>query len=601
MLFFDIESVVNCFTITVSDGDKFVQHKMYDDAEEAGRTWKYLHWMVFEQTKPLVGYNINGYDLPVIETILRQRIIDPKQIYKASQTVIEAERSFHNLPCRVIDLYTLNNFERFKVSLKWCETHLDLDIEDMPINHKDHIGPEQVETLLQYNKQDVIATMEVYKYSVNQLRVRKQVYDRYKIECFSSPEQGVAKQIFAKELMEAMNISWGELKQLKTPRTGLMMKDVIRPISFSTEYFRAFYRHLITLPCENFKQTVMWKGMEITYGLGGIHGFGEAGIYKHDEDWEIRSADISSMYPHTIINLGLHPEHIPKDIFVNWFRTQYETRKKIPKKDLMNYILKIILNSCYGLTNEPNSFLYDPKVTFATTINGQLYMTLLLEMLSVIPDIRFLMLNTDGVECKIKKIYSAQFDSICNEWMKLTNYELEFVNYAILAAKDCNNYFSLDTNGKLKCKGAFEFKDKPFNKNKSTNVIPYAVVRYVCEGIDIKKTITEHPNIYDFGIIKRTQRGDMFYKVDIKGAHKLFRTIRYYIAASGDTIVKIYNNRSEFISDLRGVNYEKMEHPFKKKLFQKQLHTKPSDINYNYYISQAYKLYETLNTNTIGL
>ena len=60
----------------------------------------------------------------------------------------------------------------------------------------------------------------------------------------------------------------------------------------------------------------------------------------------------------------------------------FEDRKKIPKSDPKNYVFKIILNSTYGLTGDENSFLYDPKMTMDITINGQLSLSMLYEMLN---------------------------------------------------------------------------------------------------------------------------------------------------------------------------------------------------------------------------
>ena len=46
--------------------------------------------------------------------------------------------------------------------------------------------------------------------------------------------------------------------------------------------------------------------------------------------------------------------------------------KRFLKSNPKNYVYKIILNSTYGLSNDQNSFLYDPQLTMRITINGQL-------------------------------------------------------------------------------------------------------------------------------------------------------------------------------------------------------------------------------------
>ncbi len=96
-----------------------------------------------------------------------------------------------------------------------------------------------------------------------------------------------------------------------------------------------------------------------------------------------------------------------------WF---FEERKKIPKKDPKNYVYKIILNSTYGLSNDENSFLYDPEFTMRITINGQLSLTMLYEMIcEEIPNALPLMQNTDGLETMIPKQYEDKYMEIANE------------------------------------------------------------------------------------------------------------------------------------------------------------------------------------------
>ena len=50
----------------------------------------------------------------------------------------------------------------------------------------------------------------------------------------------------------------------------------------------------------------------------------------------------------------------------------YEERISLPKSNPRNYILKIVLNALYGLTNDEFSFLKDRQMTLSICINGQL-------------------------------------------------------------------------------------------------------------------------------------------------------------------------------------------------------------------------------------
>ena len=131
----------------------------------------------------------------------------------------------------------------------------------------------------------------------------------------------------------------------------------------------------------------------------------------------------------------------------------FEERKKYPKSDPKNYVYKIILNSTYGLSNDENSFLYDPEFTMRITINGQLSLSMLYEMIcEEIPRAIPLMQNTDGLEMMIPQEYRDKYLEICKEWETITNLQLEHDEYKRMIIGDVNNYIAVTEDGKSKCK-----------------------------------------------------------------------------------------------------------------------------------------------------
>lgn len=93
----------------------------------------------------------------------------------------------------------------------------------------------------------------------------------------------------------------------------------------------------------------------------------------------------------------------------------------------------------YGLTGDINSFLYDPKMTMQITINGQLLLTMLYEMLSLaIPESKPLMQNTDGLEMMIPESKKDLYFQICKEWENLTQLSLEHDEYSKMIIRDVN-------------------------------------------------------------------------------------------------------------------------------------------------------------------
>ena len=98
------------------------------------------------------------------------------------------------------------------------------------------------------------------------------------------------------------------------------------------------------------------------------------------------------------------------------------------------------------LSNDENSFLYDPEFTMRITMNGQLSLMMLYEMLSEgIPGSIPIMQNTDGLEMMIPENYKEKYLEICEKWEKITQLQLEHDQYDKLILGDVNNYIAVFT------------------------------------------------------------------------------------------------------------------------------------------------------------
>lgn len=252
------------------------------------------------------------------------------------------------------------------------------------------------------------------------------------------------------------------------------------------------------------------------------------------------------------------------------------------------------------LSNDKYSFLRDREVTLSICINGQLLLTMLMENLTLnIPDSKLYMMNTDGFEILIPREFEELYHSICKEWEQLTKLELEFVDYQKMIISDVNNYISVFTNGKTKCKGKYEFENIPLHKNKSHNIIPKAVYNYWIDNIPVEETIKNNNNIYDFCAGVRAKKSDKkgisHYELhSLKEGklvkEKLSKTVRYFISKKGKYLIKVYPENKN--------SWEHVEAPLKKGSSQKEwkvtyfnnyYESDNYDIDYGYYIYHANK------------
>lgn len=566
-----------------------------------------------------VSFNGLGFDSQITEHMLRnaEQLEHmsgedvARWIYSKAQDVIRRQQegeflefSPKDLQLRQVDVFKLNHWDNpaKMSSLKWIQFSMDWrNIIDMPIHHSTELtSMQQVEDVITYCKNDVSSTKAIMFLSKEQINLRRNLTHEYGIDLFSASEPRISKELFLHFLSQQTGIKKYELRQMRTHRPKIVVKDIILPyINFKTATFQNLlkkFNDVVIYPGETkggFKYSVQYRGVKTDYGLGGIHGARSSQVYESTEDMVIMTSDVTSFYPNLAIRNKWAPGHLPKEDFCNLYEWFFEERKKIPKKDPKNYVYKIILNSTYGLSNDVNSFLYDPEFTMRITINGQLSLTMLYEMIcEEIPEAIPLMQNTDGLETLIPRNKVELYMDICARWEKITALQLEHDTYSKIVLGDVNNYIAVTEDGKSKCKGRFEYDNLALHKNKSFLVIPKALHAYFVEGIAPEEYIKTNRNIFDFcGGVKI--RGDwkfVEHHVD-DGNYKgtpLQHTLRYYISQKGSKIIKTNLLDGREIQVESGKWLQTVFIDYVDKFFEEY------EINYKFYLDKIKKEIEGL-------
>jgi hypothetical protein len=565
-----------------------------------------------------ISYNGLAFDAQISQFILdkqRQLLSLPTEeviayIYAFAQKTISLkdQNSFLEYPpaklkIRQIDLFKMNHWDnRAKMSsLKWIQYSMDWEnVEEMPHPHYQPITDYvTLQNVIFYCINDVLSTKKILEHSKEQIVLRQTLTKEYGIDLYSASEPRISKELFLHFLSQKLGWDKGTIKTLRTHHREIYLGQCILPyISFQTENFQKMFDYLRTqviISTKNgFKYTVDYKGMKTDYGLGGIHGAREAGVYEAKPGYTIMTSDVTSFYPNLAIRNGFHPEHLPKDEFCELYEWFFEERKKIPKTDPKNYVYKIILNSTYGLTGDENSFLYDPKMTMQITINGQLSLSMLYEMIcEEIPEAVPLMQNTDGLETLIPTSYVDKYHEICQRWCKMTMLELEHDEYSKMIIRDVNNYIAVSKSGKVKCKGAFEWEDLDkkkvavFHKNKSFLIIPKAIYAYFTNGVKPEDFLAANQNIFDYCAGIKAKSGWYFEMRSVQEGElvstKLQKIVRYYVSSRGGKLVKCH-------TDGRLIQVESGQ--WLQTTVNEIIETKPFEsygINTNYYLDQIYK------------
>lgn len=661
---YDIETLSNCFTYCAINKDT-KEVKKYVIWKGKNDFIPFIEHLT--QCRGMVGFNNLAFDYPVIhEMILNYKKLYnldgdkiAKWIYKKAQKIIESTWSNvreEEVKIPQLDLFTIWHFNnRARItSLKKIEIAMDFEnVQDMPIHHSEKIKTQdQVNEILEYNMNDIDATLKFYELTQPKINLRRGLLKKYGLKCLNYPDSKIGEELMLKLYCKRTGEDEKQVKKRRTHRKSFKFSECIpNYIQFQTNEFNELLNYLKNIEVNelkgSFKYSFTYKNFTFDLGTGGIHGCIKAGVYVTDNQTNtIIDADVGSLYPSLGITLGLYPEHLGKvfcDIYENDIVIPRLEAKKRGDK-VMADGGKLSANSVYGKSNSEYSFLYDPLYTLKTTLAGQLALCMLSETIMVeIPNVIMYQINTDGLTIGINPSDKKKLWNIFKDWEKRTNLTLEYANYDKMIIRDVNSYIALYKDGKKKYKGALRPKEisiseEDWHKNFSQDIVTQAVAKYFLENIPVEKTITEHENIYDFckmfnathgwtcdtsnieykdinyseAVQKLLNNGwseaykDGFFippnggnmagvqlskegnKIKVYNNIKIQqKTNRYYISNKGKTFRKLKDER--IIEIEAGGTLVTMFNKFVEKPFDEY------DINYQYYIDEAYKIIHTID------
>jgi DNA polymerase elongation subunit (family B) len=153
----------------------------------------------------------------------------------------------------------------------------------------------------------------------------------------------------------------------------------------------------------------------------------------------IENVDVSSYYPNLAIRNRFYPEHLT-ETFCEVYEWIYNERKKHKKGSAENAAYKLALNGTYGASNSEFSPFYDPKFTMSITINGQLQLSYLCDLLLQVDNLELLNINTDGACYYVPRNQLDEVDKVLKQWENDTQLELEKEHYSRMYMRDVNSF-----------------------------------------------------------------------------------------------------------------------------------------------------------------
>lgn len=548
---FDLETYPNIFTgvfkhYTTGTRWIFEVSDRYNHAVEL-----YEFYMALKSYNCMtVGYNSFGFDAQVMEYIMRfGPSFTCNDAYAKADSIINGDRDANfqsmvwdnQLLVPTIDLYKVNHFDNRAraTSLKTLEFNRRSDnIGDLPFAPGKPVPAGGEDVLITYNAHDVDETEGFLTDCLDKIEFRESLVERFGIGARNYSDVKIGTEFFRDELEKVSpGICGRKNNPARTDRPIIHLKDVLVPtIEFQNPDFAAIHRGMIATSITDTRNAPELKefsavvgGLQFEFGTGGIHAARPRTIYETTGERTIQLRDVVSYYPNIAIKNRFYPEHL-SELFCDIYEDLFNRRKSYAKGTVENAALKLALNGTYGSTNDTFSKgFFDPKYTMAITINGQLQLCMLSEMLLTVPSLELIQVNTDGVALICDNRYLPMVDEVCAQWERITKYELETETYKKFVQRDVNSYMALDMNGKVKRKGAYEYKLE-WHKDFSSLVVQKAAEADLIYGKPFDQFIKNHTDKYDFMLRAKANAKS---RLELDDGTKLQKTTRYHIAYEG--------------------------------------------------------------------
>lgn len=547
-----------------------------------------------------VGFNSSNYDAPIITNLLLNRAkfrhasyreITQECMYISNDIIVNESSNTKHLRYKElfahIDLLTMLFSKALRVSLKEMEiTMCYPNVQEMTVSWKEDLPVEQIEELIGYCFNDVGATTTLLTLSKDDIRLRQSIETEFGIECLSKDGVGIGVDIFTKFICKEMQISKSELyAKVKVPRLIHVRELILPVIKFKTEKFNEVLEWFksITVSTEDagveiegnsdkgvYKKKVLFNNLVHTFALGGIHSENRPMVHVSDSEFTIRDEDVASYYPRLIEEWGIAPSYI-RDPFLKVMKMIRLLRlqaKKVKNKQ-RDLTLKLAMNSISGNYKNMYSPFYSPDSNISMCVNGQLLLAMLIEECEL-AGFECIASNTDGATFKVRNGEETQFQSILDEWQKMSKMDLEETVYEKMvifavndyvafkegysAVRDKLHYHSPAESIKLneipvlikddevsvlrekyiKEKGMFITSPR-LGKGMDNLIVAKALQEYFGKGTPIKDTITKSPYIWDF--VKYERVGKQFNVVWNEKEQQ--RTNRFYVCRKGAYLYKV--------------------------------------------------------------
>ena len=559
---YDLETLKNFFSFTGKfRGDsKLYSFEISPRKNERTELLSHLNFLQNSDVH-MVGYNNLGFDYPIIHALLNnpytfgysEAFILCRQIISSQDYA--GNRGFQQISMKErlipqIDLFKINHFDNTnkRTSLKTLQFAMRSEsVEDMPVKLGVDISLDQMDRVLKYNAHDVTETEKFLEKCIRLIDLRKELLDTGVLfgDVLNFSDVKIGTEYLVSRIGRTKCYSGSQPKQ--TFRSSIEYKDIIlNKISYKTEPYQDVLKwfkeqiHYVKSEKPSPKLETKLANLDFHFGIGGVHASVQEKKYRSNSTHVIKDVDVSGMYVSLAVVNGFSPEHLGQ-AFSDAYKQLKIDRAKYKKGTVLNKVLKLAGNGAFGNSDNPFSPFYDPRMPRQITINGQLQLLQLVELLSLIPDLEIIQANTDGITVYMSRDVECFFHLWTAEWEKMTGLELEEVEYSKMFIKDVNNYLAITTEGEIKSKGSYWYPVKDgdyegvWNKDFSMMCVQKVIEQHLIHGWPIEDLVRIVTNPFDFMLRYKTPAGASVFI----GNKEMLKTVRYYVSTSGEPMKKI--------------------------------------------------------------
>ena len=574
-----------------------------------------------------IGFNSKPFDLPIIYAAIKgydtrtlKRIADKLIVDGMKSWEIEDEYNF-TIP-RDIDHIDLIEVAPGSASLKVYNGRMHgKRMQDLPYEPNHDLSDDEIEEVYEYWKNDLDATINLWRELKTQLDLRVAMTKEYGIDLRSKSDAQVAEAVIKHGVKKILGrdppkpkfaagqryrynipsfIDYGDNKQLNE-----LLDDIYE------SWFKLSPTGKILMPQALADAKIYLGNSVYRLGIGGLHSSEEGVSYESDDEYVLIDRDVASYYPRIIINLGLYPPHIGKaflKVYAGIVDKRLEAKARVgelteeiklkeealksanrpselmmeaieelkterAKYEIITESLKITINGSFGKLGSKWSILFAPNLMIQTTITGQLSLLMLIYRIEK-AGISVVSGNTDGIVIRAPRNRLDELNAIIKQWEKDTGFDTEETRYKAIYSRDVNNYIAVKEDGKAKRKGAYAVPGLKEKKNPANEICADAVVAYIVEGKPISQTIKGCKDLRKF-LTVRTVRGGA-----VKDGEYLGKAIRWYYSASTTSAIHYKTANSKG-------NHNKVPRSDGGKPCMTLPEDFPDDVDFSWYIREA--------------